>query len=555
MFSNALGSTERSCCGERYSDYICQAGPYCHRYYTDRQTLEGLFERAQQSECRPLMVMPYTENETPPDPYLMELMKHYAGEYRFATFSEFWHELYKTKEEWPCESADLNPEFTGTFSLRHRLKQQNRKAEDLLIKAEILCALSGEHKFDVALQNAWWEMAFLQFHDILTGSHPDAVYQDCLVRFERVITEAKTVAESVIRRCGMAVQEPTREVYTVYNALPWTRSCALSVELGQGWKGVASVVQDGKPIAFCVQDGKVKFEAAVGGMAGTAIEVNRAESLEEYSGTPITKLENDTLSIELGGGSMIRRILYRPTSSVIVENCDNILTLQRDLGSYQVESPVGAAIPCGAGKYRFTLTREFGCQQAVITGSFPPLDNRVVSYRLTLTLPDRQPYLDIKVEADWNVPGARLRLNLPTTLGATENYYEIPFGVVKRSPYDQTETARGEWAGCASICGNGQRDKKFGDCAGQRWLRRSGAVEWNAQVYTFARTAPHCGRYGAGRYIRRSGAPYVSLPYTSLPGRLGTERNHSLCPGTKFSLRDDSRHTGQPIAGALHRCA
>ena len=35
---------------------------------------------------------------------------------------------------------------------------------------------------------------------------------------------------------------------------------------------------------------------------------------------------------------------------------------------------------------------------------------------------------------------------MPTTLGATENYYEVPFGVAKRAPYSTTRTAKGEWA-------------------------------------------------------------------------------------------------------------
>ena len=45
----------------------------------------------------------------------------------------------------------------------------------------------------------------------------------------------------------------------------------------------------------------------------------------------------------------------------------------------------------------------------------------------------------------WELEAARMRLKLNTQLGAVENYYEVPFGVVERKPYGIRTTARGEW--------------------------------------------------------------------------------------------------------------
>ena len=81
---------------------------------------------------------------------------------------------------------NLNPEFTGTFSQRIKIRLRNREIETLLLEAEKWSALTGRQGWQEPLNEAWWEMAYIQFHDVFTGSHPTEVYMDLLQSFDQV---------------------------------------------------------------------------------------------------------------------------------------------------------------------------------------------------------------------------------------------------------------------------------------------------------------------------------------------------------------------------------
>lgn len=78
-------------------------------------------------------------------------------------------------------------------------------------------------------------------------------------------------------------------------------------------------------------------------------------------------------------------------------------------------------------------------------GRIPVHDGVKTPYLIKITLPESSPYFDIKIWTRWELEAARMRLKLNTQLGAVENYYEVPFGVVERKPYGIRTTARGEW--------------------------------------------------------------------------------------------------------------
>ena len=76
--------------------------------------------------------------------------------------------LPRVQEPDPAVAADLNPEFTGCFSLRHPIRLRNRQVENRLLEAEKCSALADLRDADTAaaLEQAWWELAFVHFHDV-----------------------------------------------------------------------------------------------------------------------------------------------------------------------------------------------------------------------------------------------------------------------------------------------------------------------------------------------------------------------------------------------------
>jgi alpha-mannosidase len=123
---------------------------------------------------------------------------------------------------------------------------------------------------------------------------------------------------------------------------------------------------------------------------------------------------------------------------------------QQDEGSFQIESVVGSELAAAAGKLQVQQYGPSGIGQTLrLSGSFPTLRwagaGNFLTWELDLTLLTGSPKLDVVLRLNWKGESTRLRLKLPTTLDTSEGIYEIPFGTVRRKPYANRGTARGEW--------------------------------------------------------------------------------------------------------------
>ena len=116
-----------------------------------------------------------------------------------------------------------NPAGCGCYSSRIEIKKANRALEDLLLEAEALAALtrlSGGWQADTLprrdypqkkIADAWSRLAFVQFHDCVTGTHVDAGYEE-LKRYAREIRRSAAqiyadAAEEFLKTHGFAVPE------------------------------------------------------------------------------------------------------------------------------------------------------------------------------------------------------------------------------------------------------------------------------------------------------------------------------------------------------------
>jgi alpha-mannosidase len=134
----------------------------------------------------------------------------------------------------------------------------------------------------------------------------------------------------------------------------------------------------------------------------------------------------------------------------MAENCGGLLVAQHDTGNFKRENPVGAEMAAASGTMKLSKPRLTECGQCLLlSGSFLPLrwagpENKL-DWMLELTLYPGKPRLDIKVHINWKGESSRVRLHLPTTVESAHGLYEVPFGVVKRKPYNVRHDAKGAW--------------------------------------------------------------------------------------------------------------
>jgi alpha-mannosidase len=441
-----------------YCPYV-RPGHVFFAYYEQREALDRLFQTvsAQAAGPGPFLVMPYTENETPPSRYPAEYLQHRREQARdeawcFATPAVFFDALETTGQSFPRISEELNPEFTGTFSQRIAIRLRNREVENRLLEAEKWACLAGLREQAASLDEAWWHMAFAQFHDLLTGSHPTAVMNEVLESLQKAQAYADTtlgVSLPQLMPEGSAGKSDPEGVI-IFNGLPWTRNELVWLSVPQsdvdGW-----LVKLGeREIPATISNGQIGFLGEVPSFGYQTYALERSDAVKFLQPEPCaTMIENEHMefSYETDSGICLR---HKPSGRRLIDQAADLLVLQEDRGHFQIEDPRGSEVSAFAAEVQAEAYRLPGLyQQLRLKGVFPTLGwtraEQALRWEAQFTLPAGSRRLDLVLRLSWHGESSRIRLKITTTLDSSAGIYEIPFGVLRRRPYRVRSTARGEW--------------------------------------------------------------------------------------------------------------
>jgi alpha-mannosidase len=136
--------------------------------------------------------------------------------FRLTTSSAFFGELERSSSVLPQIRGELNFAFAGCYTSQSLLKKDNRQGENRLDDAERAAALAAtvvdEPYAAGRLEQAWRNILFSQFHDILPGScvHDSLTYSHGL--FQESMAMATTEETKALRALAAAVDtRPTQE--------------------------------------------------------------------------------------------------------------------------------------------------------------------------------------------------------------------------------------------------------------------------------------------------------------------------------------------------------
>lgn len=137
-------------------------------------------------------------------------------EIRFGTLEEFFDIAEEKRHVLPEYSGELQRTFPGCYSVMHRIKQQQHRGERFLEQAEDLnqaFALNPEEKAKTteALDTAWRDLAFTQFHDVLAGTSIPSAWPsiEAMQGRARIIGEEQllSISRRHARQCLPAVNQ------------------------------------------------------------------------------------------------------------------------------------------------------------------------------------------------------------------------------------------------------------------------------------------------------------------------------------------------------------
>jgi alpha-mannosidase len=104
----------------------------------------------------------------------------------------------------PVIDHELNYEFTGCYTSQSLIKQANRFGENYCLEAETMAALAGANGYEPPeglLREAWINVLFNQFHDILPGSGVRQTREHALGLFQ----ETAAITGTIKRLAGEAL--------------------------------------------------------------------------------------------------------------------------------------------------------------------------------------------------------------------------------------------------------------------------------------------------------------------------------------------------------------
>lgn len=156
-------------------------------------------------------------------------------EIRFSTVREFMTAVRKSPQARKLKvvKEELGFLMRGCYAATGEVKQLNRWSEKALYGAEVMDVLSNGNKADpAALADAWWNLLFNQFHDILAGTCTYQPQAETRSRFGATLTKAREHRMKAVYQMARRVDTTGENgsVLFVANPLPWRRKALVQLD-------------------------------------------------------------------------------------------------------------------------------------------------------------------------------------------------------------------------------------------------------------------------------------------------------------------------------------
>lgn len=201
-----------------------------------------------------------TSEEMLPAEMLIQWYRDHSEIYHieFVTYDDL-HEIVKEKlNRVPSEnelhhSVEHNPNNTGCYSTRIRTKQDVRRLEYRTFRLETLAALlsmqGGDYPYG-EFAEIWEQLLTLMAHDIITGEHVDAVYEDFLAWVRELDDKLDRVQSKLLIAAG-----EEKQTITVFNPNSVTLTDAVEIVMATDGK-YAFYDEQGNAFTVLSQNGK-----------------------------------------------------------------------------------------------------------------------------------------------------------------------------------------------------------------------------------------------------------------------------------------------------------
>ena len=143
----------------------------------------------------------------------------------FGGLRDYFQEAETIRDRLPVVTEELNYFAPGCYTTQSRIKRGNRRAEAALYDTEALAALAEKHTAfrlpGMQMEEAWRDVLFTHFHDILTGSCVQDSREYAMSLFQGAAAVTNTQSEKAMQALGKAMN--TADMPVLRDAKPWEK--------------------------------------------------------------------------------------------------------------------------------------------------------------------------------------------------------------------------------------------------------------------------------------------------------------------------------------------
>ncbi|MDO9542506.1 MAG: glycoside hydrolase family 38 C-terminal domain-containing protein [Kiritimatiellia bacterium] len=148
----------------------------------------------------------------------------------FGSPERYFEEIHRDdKRQLPVLKSDFNPLMQGTYSSRIRLKQANRRLENLAFAVGMLegSKAFNLHGVEPYSERLWEKIAWNSFHDIICGSLADDALREALRDYAQTEAEARehlsVLMMAKTKNQKRSFRAPSDYIVALFNPLPYMR--------------------------------------------------------------------------------------------------------------------------------------------------------------------------------------------------------------------------------------------------------------------------------------------------------------------------------------------
>ena len=424
----------------------------------------------------PFSILIVGGEESIPNPNLPELVAEANTtnefyEFQFGTFADLEREFADLVEKVDdpniniSDQVEANPVSTGCYVSRIKIKQEFRAIEHLLIAAEKWATIAWLQGIDYPTDNlnvAWKNLLFTAFHDAITSTHIDSAFSELMDMF----AEARKNVDTVLKKAlsSIAAHTPGDTRIVVFNSESWERSDLVEITIPTPQTPITlRDIDSGSCIEILnmepLHNGlRLTFLAPMVPPLGyRAIAVEKAEedinsSVLQEKGPGV--IENEFFCIHANDKGITSIFDKRLQKEIVVTEpfYPNELILEEDVGHpWGTQKAPEFTEPLSRYTRSVTITKAPGFSEIILTGKYTGNDENTKELRWVqkTRLYKGLPRIEFHTSIDWDTAQRRIRIAIPTPIKTSEATYAIPYGALKRGPYEPElnilPSTNGDW--------------------------------------------------------------------------------------------------------------